>query len=341
MTVLCGLLESHRSRAASVATRLNHPEILCRIVAEFKTAISTGLLHLPQTIVIPDLHADPDRLEASLRLAPAGAHIAFLGDFSDAGRSVPHPDDAAVLDRVMALMETGAADGVMGNHELNALLFHRLDADGMPLRQRDAKNAGQHRSFCARFGIGTPEALDRTSWFLTLPLWLDLNGLRIVHACWDPDAIATIAARRTDGRLREEDLEEVARKETPFAKAVDLLVSGPEIPLPPGIGFHDAAGHYRSQVRIAWWRADARTWRDAALSVPDPTVLPEAEIEIGRGVTFYGVEEPPVLMGHYKMQGHPSIERPRAACLDYPKAPCVYEWTGESALRNDGLRVLG
>lgn len=274
-----------------------------------------------------------------MRLSQAGDRIAFLGDFIDAGRSVSRPDDAAVLDRVLALMEAGAAVGVMGNHELNALLFHRLDADGAALRPRDAKNAAQHRSFCARFGIGTPEALDRTAWFLALPLWLELDGLRLVHACWDPDAIATIAARRPDGRLREEDLEEVARKETAFAMAVDLLVSGPEIPLPAGIGFHDAAGHYRNHVRIAWWRSEARTWRDAALSVPDADVLPETEIEIGCGVTFYRSEELPVLVGHYKMQGQPSIECPTAACLDYPKTPCVYRWVGEGALRPDGLRI--
>lgn len=272
-------------------------------------------------------------------LAAPNARIAFLGDFIDAGRNVLRPDDAAVLDRVMILVETGAAVGVMGNHELNALLFHRLDTNGVPLRSRDAKNATQHRSFCARFGIGTPEALDRTAWFLTLPLWLDLDGLRLVHACWDPDAIATIAARRPDGRLHEDDLEEVARKETAFAKAVDLLVSGPEIPLPAGIGFHDAAGHYRSQVRIAWWRSDARTWRDAALSVPDPEVLPDTRIEVGRGIAFYGSNEPPVLVGHYKMQGPPLIEGPTAACLDYPKTPCVYRWAGEETLRSDALLV--
>lgn len=296
---------------------------------------------LTQTLVIPDLHADPERLEASLRAAPSGARIAFLGDFIDAGRTVARPDDAAVLDRVMALMDTGAAVGVMGNHELNALLFHRQDADGMPLRPRDAKNRAQHRSFCASFGIGTPEALDRTAWFLTLPLWLDLDGLRLVHACWDPGAIATIAARRPDGRLLEDDLEEVAAKQTAFARAVDLLLSGPEIPLPPGVGFHDAAGHYRDRVRIAWWRADARTWREAALSVPKPELLPEAEIDQERGVAFYGSDEPPVLVGHYKMQGPPRLEGPTAACLDYPGTPCVYRWTGERALRPDGLEGVG
>ena len=300
----------------------------------------SGGVSLTQTIVIPDLHADPDRLAASLRLVPPGARVAFLGDFIDAGRGVPRPDDAAVLDRVMALVETGAAVGVMGNHELNALLFHRLDAEGLPLRARDTKNAAQHRSFCARFGIGTPEALDRTAWFLTLPLWLDLDGLRLVHACWNPDAIATIAARRPDGRLRQEDLEEVARKESAFARAVDLLVSGPEIPLPPGVGFRDAAGHHRSRVRIAWWRSQARSWREAALSVPDPDGLPAGEIGIGHGITFPGTGDPPVLVGHYKMQGQPRIEGPVAACLDYPRTPCLYRWRGEGALRPEGLQVV-
>lgn len=325
--------------SAYAGARLSYPDGInkCR---EDHSRQKTGVINLTQTIVIPDLHADPDRLEASLRCAAVGARIAFLGDFIDAGRRVPRADDAAVLDRVMALVEAGVAIGVMGNHELNALLFHRLNANGVPLRPRDAKNVAQHRSFCARFGIGTREALDRTAWFLTLPLWQDLDGLRLVHACWDPDAIATIAARRPDGRLREVDLEEVAGKQTPFAKAVDLIVSGPQIPLPPGVGFHDAAGHYRSEVRIAWWRADARTWREAALSVPDPHMLPEAEIEVGRGVTFYGTEAPPVLVGHYKMQGHPRIEGPKAACLDYPKTPCIYQWAEEDELRPDGLKVL-
>ncbi|WP_370743830.1 metallophosphoesterase [Roseinatronobacter ekhonensis] len=292
---------------------------------------------LTQTLIIPDLHADPNRLDASLRLVPRQAQIAFLGDFIDAGKNVAHPDDGTVLHRVMALVETGEALAVMGNHELNALLFHRADAKGRPLRQHDPKNLAQHGSFCARFGIGTPEAIAQTQWFLTLPLWQDLGGLRLVHACWHPSAIATIAARRPDGRLREDDLEEIARKETPFARAVDLLLSGPEIPLPPGISFRDNAGHCRTDVRIAWWRSGPSTWREAALSVPDPDDLPDAPIEANDDITFYDEDQPPVLVGHYKMRGTPQIEGPAAACLDYPDAPCVYHWNSDEPLREEGL----
>ncbi len=30
-------------------------------------------------------------------------------------------------------------------------------------------------------------------WFRTLPMWLDLDGIGAVHACWDEGAIAPIA----------------------------------------------------------------------------------------------------------------------------------------------------
>ncbi|WP_044037714.1 hypothetical protein [Octadecabacter arcticus] len=73
----------------------------------------------------------------------------------------------------------------------------------------------------------TPEALKWTDWFLTLPLWLELDGFRLVHACWVDDAIATVAKRRPDGPLRVEDLLEVSEKKTKFAKAVERLTSGP------------------------------------------------------------------------------------------------------------------
>ena len=287
--------------------------------------------------VIPDIHADPERLSRSLATGAFSERLAFLGDFIDAGKSVSRPDDAEVLARVRRLIEDDDAVAVMGNHELNAILFHRLDSNGQPLRARDDKNRAQHRSFIERFGIGSDDALDWTEWFLTLPLWRDLGGLRLVHARWSDTAISTIAARRPDGRLRPDDLEEVARKETPFARAVDLLLSGPETALPAGIGFHDNSGHYRTQVRIAWWRADAPTWRAAALSVPNPECLPETEITDELGLDFYGEENPPVLVGHYKMRGAPRIETPQAACLDYPDTPCVYRWSGEQALRTTSL----
>ncbi|MBC2834079.1 metallophosphoesterase [Paragemmobacter straminiformis] len=292
--------------------------------------------------VIPDIHADPDRLYRGLAAAGDG-RVALLGDLIDAGHSVAKPDDREVLRIVRRRIEDGRAVAIMGNHELNAILFHRTAGSGeneKPLRSREPKNAKQHESFCDAFGVATRDALDWTSWFLELPLWLEMDGLRLVHACWNRSAIKTVGERRPDGRLKEEDLEEVAAKTTEFARAVNLLLTGPELALPPGISFHDKGGHKRHHARIAWWRSHARTWRRASLSIPKPDELPDEDIESFGDLDFYRDDEPPVLVGHYKMLGAPCIESPKAACLDYPDAPCVYHWSGGGYLEADDLEIV-
>lgn len=280
--------------------------------------------------VIPDIHADPHRLDTTLA-ALTGAPLAFLGDFIDAGKSVAHPDDRAVLNRVRGLVDRGA-QAVMGNHELNAILFHHKDR----LRPDTEKNRNQHRSFIDTFGVGTPEARAWTDWFLTLPLWLNLGGLRLVHACWSIPDITLIAARRPDGRLRPEDLAEIADESTPFGRAVNTITTGPEATLPLGYAFVDAGGHPRTQMRLAWWRSDADSWREAALSVPDTSALPDAPLPPGLQAEIYPEDAPPVLVGHYKMTGVPRVAG-TAACLDFPATPCAYRWRGEAVLEQAQL----
>jgi len=288
--------------------------------------------------VIPDIHADLGRLHALLKAA-RGANFAFLGDFIDAGNSVDTPNDAAVLQKVRSLVEDGGALAVMGNHELNAILFHRRDKRGAPLRRHSSKNVSQHASFLDDIGFATPAAIEWTEWFLTLPLWIELDGLRLVHACWDQASIDVIKERRPDGRLRVDDLEEVALKQTNFAKAVEALTSGPEVLLPNNFSFHDNKGNRRREVRLAWWKPQQGTWRDLALAVPDLTELPDTPVIGADKISIYGDEQPPVLVGHYKMKGGPRIEVGQAACLDYPEFRCVYHWSGEHKLSQGNLSV--
>lgn len=83
--------------------------------------------------VIPDIHADPDRLARSLAGA-SDRRIAFLGDLIDANAHQEHRDDRAVLNQARALIDSGRAIGILGNHEMNAIRFHRFHPDGTPLR---------------------------------------------------------------------------------------------------------------------------------------------------------------------------------------------------------------
>jgi hypothetical protein len=127
----------------------------------------------------------------------------FLGDFIDRG-----PEQRSVIETVKAMIDNNSALAVMGNHEFNALCFHTEDPDrpGTYLRPRSNKNIGQHISFLNEY-IGDPSDLDKVlSWFKTLPMWLELDGIRIIHACWDPSAIEFIKQNYDKSGLITDDL---------------------------------------------------------------------------------------------------------------------------------------
>ena len=303
--------------------------------------------------IIPDIHADFDRLTRTLLNLgylpgsaswshPEGRIAAFLGDFIDMGRA-----NRSVLTLVRAMCDHGHAVAIMGNHELNALLYHQpgMNADGTDdgfMRAHSAKNRDQHQTFLAEFPVGHPDTTEVMHWFLSLPLFLDLGGLRLVHACWDDARMAKIRNRRPNGLLATDDLQEIALENdaSGFAEAVLTTLKGPEAELPDPHHFHDIKGHRRTALRLKWWQSGAMTWRDAALSVPDPETLPATPIEGDVAFRAYEAEAKPVFFGHYKRLGTPTIDAPNAVCLDYPRVTCAYRWAGEATLDPQNLVVL-
>jgi hypothetical protein len=286
--------------------------------------------------VIPDIHGDMDRLTQTLsRLGwrrdgeswshPEDRTVLFLGDFIDGGTQ-----NRQVLETVWDLLDQGKAQALMGNHELNAIHFHRRDLAGEWMREHSARNAGQHQSFIDEFGIATPEALHWTSRFLELPLWLDLGAFRAVHACWSDTAIVAITRRRPDGLIRDSDLLEIAQDRTDFARAVNTVLKGVEHTLPLGAAFEDHAGNLRHQARIKWWAGDARTWRDAVVSVPRPEQVPDHDLGAGSTIEVYDLAAKPVLFGHYKLAPGAQSQGPNTLCLDYPKHPAAFRVSSEA-----------
>ena len=103
----------------------------------------------------------------------------FVGDFIDRG-----PQQREVLRIARSMCEAGTARAVMGNHEFNAIGWVTQNKDGAFLRSHSAKNENQHAEFLSQIGENSEAHKDAIDWFRTLPVWLDLPGLRVVHACW-------------------------------------------------------------------------------------------------------------------------------------------------------------
>ncbi|MCE6959239.1 metallophosphoesterase [Cereibacter sphaeroides] len=295
--------------------------------------------------IVPDLHGNTERLRRILqaldRERDTGRHvdgrsIAFLGDYIDRG-----PDNLAVLSVVEGILERGEGIALMGNHELNALLFHtegvpERDAGPGYLRRHSASNLRQHATFLAEAPVGSRAASRALGLMLELPLFHERPGLRLVHACWDDAAIATVKARRPDGRLKREDLEEIAWEETDFARAVVLLCKGPEIELPAGAWYHDTSGHRRDKSRTCWWRGVPGGLHELVVSVPDLANIPDHPVALAEVPSLYPADAPAVIFGHYQLRGEPQVTR-RALCLDYPAEAPSYRWDGEEDLEADKL----
>lgn len=263
--------------------------------------------------------------------------VIFLGDFIDRG-----PGQSEVVDLARAMVESEAALAVMGNHEFNAVGFatEHSDHSGEFLRPHNEKNLAQHQVFLDAYSDSPDVYCQAIHWFRSLPLWLDLPGLRVVHACWSAPDMRVIQPYLDRRNVLKPDAWPVAfdRNHRLFS-AVESVLKGPEVPLPDGCSFKDKDGNWRSAVRTRWWMHCAANW--ASLAIGPPNMYEQLPIGAPHGVALQGypTDEKPVFIGHYWLSGTPRALEPNVACLDFSVANggdlVAYRWDGESSLGNE------
>ncbi len=277
------------------------------------------------TDIIPDIHGQAEKLRLALqnlgwlRTGSTWRHpepdrqIVFLGDFIDRG-----PENGAVIRIVRELMDAGRAQAIMGNHELNAIHFHTNDPDtGAPLRVHDRHNLEQHESFLREFPLGASQTKEVLDWMRGLPLFIETEGFRAVHAAWIQPAIDDLRRQTGSGVLSEDQLIRAGRKGDALYDLAEAVAKGPEARLPHPYSFVDKGKKERHHVRVKWWNSDARNWGEIAMSVPDINALPDASLPDNLLRAAYPVDDKPVFFGHYWMSGEPELQSTNALCLDY------------------------
>lgn len=129
-----------------------------------------------RTIVVGDIHGCIDEFKELMRLVsfkPSVDRLVLLGDLIDRG-----PDSVGVVRMARELR----AESVLGNHEDWYLRFRRRE-----LEVRNGTRAkNEMRSTPAKLQIAA--SLDEDDWvyFKRMPLWIDLEGIKAVHAGFEP-----------------------------------------------------------------------------------------------------------------------------------------------------------
>ncbi len=262
----------------------------------------------------------------------------FVGDFIDRGSKIRE-----VLTMVRSMVSSGAAVAVLGNHEFNAICYHTEDGSGDFLRSHTVKHTDQHQATIDQLVDPHPEEWqDYLDWFKRLPLFVELPGLRVVHAAWDPAAIQCVGDRSFDD---DDFLQRSATRGGAEFAAVDTLLKGPEIRLPPDCINQDKEGFQRHEMRVAWWqpRVAGKQYTYTELAVPGAEEMPDDPVPLAdlAACPSYGSDERPVIFGHYWFPAEaPAPLTANAACIDYSVARAggrlvAYTWHGELTLEPD------
>jgi hypothetical protein len=243
--------------------------------------------------VVGDVHGEIGPLRQLLRQLgydEAGRHskgrrLVFVGDLGDRG-----PNSPAVIELVRSLVRQGLAQCLLGNHELNLLRNeskpgNRWFIDPSHAEQRPGGEFTQCRVAPAEL---KPAWLN---FFASLPLALERQDLRVVHAAWMPGEIAALRQARgstldlyrafelrTQQQLAMEGLAEAARREQQAWQS-QLETQTSRVPLLPALGELDeryqmgnpvrvltsgverlaqepfwSGGKWRMCQRVRWWR---------------------------------------------------------------------------------------
>jgi hypothetical protein len=215
--------------------------------------------------IVGDVHGEIDALNSLLShlgydsngAHPDGRRLVFLGDLTDRG-----PDSPAVVDLVQRLVEAERAQCVLGNHDLNILLGYRKHDNHWFYGEEWALDGSDQMTPAVLADESVRQRV--TAFFRALPVALEREDLRVVHACWNESAIEAVRqtsdvvavykehATRIECELKSVPSidEKVIERELQNRNPVKRLTSGPErIALKP----FESAGKVRSLERDPWW----------------------------------------------------------------------------------------
>ncbi|PCD01251.1 metallophosphoesterase [Halopseudomonas pelagia] len=264
----------------------------------------------------------------------------FLGDIIDRG-----PRIREALHLVHDMVEAGAASCIMGNHEINALAWSTPAPAGSGrqyIREHTERNRRQIQDTLEQFAAWPEEWEYFLDWFYTLPLFMDMGEIRLVHACWDDNLIKPFATQYQNGCIDREFLEAATDHESFASQVLERLLRGIDMRLPHGQIMTGRDGLTRRAFRTKFWEEQPQTYGDIVFqpdALPDEVAARPLSDDQKAELLLYDTDQPILFVGHYWQQGNPHPIRPNLACLDYSAVKygklVAYRWEGEHHLHRD------
>lgn len=265
----------------------------------------------------------------------------FVGDFTNRG-----PEIRLTMQIIRQMVDNGAAYAILGNHEISNLLFHLKNELKQPLLRELGKRYFSVSQTENEFRPYKEEWKEYRQWMRSLPLFLELDGLRVIHAYWSDRNVAILKKGLPDGRMPKQVLRDlVLQSQSPLSQAILQSTRGIHLVLPSDLKIYDHRNRNHRFFRIKWWESPyGLSFHDFSFEskfhLPRYTIPPEfyPDYEV------YPEDAPHVFFGHYCRGKGPHIIRGNVCCVD----ACVttrfklaaYRWNGEKSLSEDNLVMV-
>lgn len=238
----------------------------------------------------------------------------FVGDLIDRGSEV-----VETLSIVKTMWDHGNAQVVMGNHELSAIAWHTPYQQGF-IRPRNARGYRQLQATLEQFSQQNQLLAEYIEWFRELPLFIELDNLRVVHACWDHQLIKQYQYQYDSNYLVDEILYGVVEKQSFAYRFLERLTRGISLALPEGYQMLSADGFPRHRFRVKFWSNKVNIYEDIVFQpqpLPEEVAQRAVSAEDRAELLCYPRDEKPLFVGHYWLEGRPNIIKNNVACIDY------------------------
>jgi len=266
----------------------------------------------------------------------------FVGDFINRG-----PEIRKTVRIVRTMVENQNAMAILGNHEINAIIYH------LKFKKDDLLVKAPQKFFMSlfktinEFSGHADEWADHLKWFRTLPLYINLNVIRVVHACWSEPAILILKTNLPEGKIKKSVFREMYRNsKSELTQSIWTLTKGIDFKLPGDLKIINNKGVSPRSFRMRWWEQPKnKTFEE--MSFESKFVLPSYTIpeQIVPQDYPYPDNAPIVFFGHYCRFKGPHIIKPNICCVDSCVAGTniltAYRWNGEKVLDERNLVQVG
>jgi hypothetical protein len=266
----------------------------------------------------------------------------FTGDFINRG-----PEIRKTINIIRSMVENGNAYAILGNHEVNAIIYY------LKFKKINSQSKVQ-KKYCMtllktidEFTLDSDELISHLKWLRSLPLFFEMEGIRIVHACWSQEAINFFKIKTTEGKIKKKlFMELIQNPKSDFSKHIWTLTKGVDFKMPNNLKLINNKGICSRSFRLRWWEDPlGKTFEE--LSFDSKFILPSYTVpeQLLPETFIYPTNAPVLFIGHYCRFNGPHIIKSNICCVDSgvaeSKKIVAYRWSGEKSLLAENLISIG